>query len=220
MSGSALMLVLCETPKELLSEFHDWYDNEHAPARLQVPGIATARRYENTDSPLEFLAYYDLDSLQVLEDEHYKALRTNGSQREQDLLSQLSLNRRMYEQLPTPQVSRAEDLSICGAVLMGVWWTPPVDQEQDFHDWYNEEHLPRQMAVPGWLRARRFERVEGAGPKFLALHDLASTKVFETPEYQHVIDSPWRDRVSTARLEHERRLFRLWRRFDETPAAR
>ena len=31
------------------AEFHDWYDNEHGPARLTVPGVGSAYRYRALD---------------------------------------------------------------------------------------------------------------------------------------------------------------------------
>ncbi|MFY9877786.1 MAG: hypothetical protein WCD65_03780 [Pseudolabrys sp.] len=40
--------------------------------------------------------------------------------------------------------------------------------ERDFNQWYEQEHLSERMAIPGFLRARRFTAIEGS-PKYLAL---------------------------------------------------
>src|SRR4029453_16311611 len=33
--------------------------------------------------------------------------------------------------------------------------------EHDFNQWYEQEHLAERMAIPGFLRARRFKAIEG-----------------------------------------------------------
>ena len=44
------------------AEFHDWYDHEHGPARLTVPGFRTAMRYRALDGERpSWLALYELD---------------------------------------------------------------------------------------------------------------------------------------------------------------
>jgi hypothetical protein len=41
-------------------EFHDWYDNEHGPARLTVPGISAGHRFRALDDQApRWLAYYE-----------------------------------------------------------------------------------------------------------------------------------------------------------------
>ena len=58
--------------------------------------------------------------------------------------------------------------------------------EEDFNRWYEEEHLDERMAIPGFINARRFTAIEG-GPKYLALYDLESPEVLQSPAYQHVV---------------------------------
>jgi hypothetical protein len=69
--------------------------------------------------------------------------------------------------------------------------------EQDFNAWYEREHLTERMALPGFLRARRFTALEGS-PKYLALYDLESPAALETPAYRHLIGagkSAWTKRM-------------------------
>ena len=42
--------------------------------------------------------------------------------------------------------------------------TMEVDEadEAEFNKWYNEQHLPERMAIPGYVSARRF-KLEGDG---------------------------------------------------------
>ncbi len=60
-----------------------------------------------------------------------------------------------------------------GTGLLMVWCDVPEDREDEFHRWYNEEHLAEILTVPGVLNAARYEAVKG-GPKHLACYELDS----------------------------------------------
>jgi hypothetical protein len=78
--------------------------------------------------------------------------------------------------------------------------------------WYAEEHIPMLLEVPGWRRIRRYRLVrglDGPGPDFLSLHELAGPEVLEESGYRAAISTPWRDRVVASALRRERREFGL-----------
>jgi hypothetical protein len=58
--------------------------------------------------------------------------------------------------------------------------------EDEFNQWYEQEHLAERMAIPGFIRARRFKALEGS-PKYLALYDLASPDVLNCEAYRHLV---------------------------------
>lgn len=59
------------------------------------------------------------------------------------------------------------------------------EHEADFNRWYEEEHLPERMSIPGFLSARRYRAVVGE-PKYLALYELESTDVLESERYRYL----------------------------------
>lgn len=63
------------------------------------------------------------------------------------------------------------------------------DHEEEFNRWYWEEHVPERLAVEGIKSARRYVAVEGK-PKYLALYELESADVLQTPEYRKLYDNP------------------------------
>lgn len=76
--------------------------------------------------------------------------------------------------------------------------------EREFNEWYEREHLTERMAIPGFLRARRFTAVEGS-PKYLAIYDLESIEVLNSAAYRHAVGagkSAW-----TRRMEPQLRNF-------------
>ena len=84
-----------------------------------------------------------------------------------------------------------------GTGLLMVWADVPAEKEPDFNRWYNEEHLAERMSVPGFLSAARYEAVKG-GPKHLAVYELESPAVLESPAYKKVQANPtsWTKRCS------------------------
>src|SRR3954453_12985419 len=55
-------------------EFHDWYDTEHVPERLRVPGFLNAERWIASQNPKISVALYDLDDVGVLHSPAYLAV--------------------------------------------------------------------------------------------------------------------------------------------------
>ena len=207
------------------AEFHDWYDHEHGPARLTVPGFGSVCRYRALDGEKpSWLALYELDRPDVIDSPEYKALGAKASDRDKSVGAALAtLDRRVYEQI-------SEDGSPVGRpapVILAVAMSVPRGSEDDVAAWYTEEHIPMLLAVPGWRRIRRFRltrALDGPGPEgpgepgrpgepepgsFLSVHELAGPEVLEDPGYRAAVSTPWRDRVVASALRRERRVFGL-----------
>lgn len=59
------------------------------------------------------------------------------------------------------------------------------EHEQEFNEWYENEHLPERSACKGFLTGRRFVALEG-GPRYLALYDLDSPGALTSEEYMKI----------------------------------
>jgi hypothetical protein len=76
---------------------------------------------------------------------------------------------------------------------------PPANIEEEFNAWYDSEHVPERLAVPGVLTAIRFSSISAATPKYLAMYDLESEAVLDSDAYRRVAgdnSSPWTKRVT------------------------
>lgn len=199
--ADGLLLVLSEPGGVPLDEFHHWYDTEHAPARLRVPGIHGGHRFRAADdrSP-GWLAVYPLE-LAALDSPAYAEARVR-SPYEQTVVERLAvLDRRVYARLDGP----GEPAPGACPLLLTVGLTSTDPEGVD--DWYAREHLPMLRQVPGWRRTVRYRRVEGAGPDRLAVHELDDPAVFDTPQYARAVSTPWREAVAGTVEARERRLF-------------
>ena len=76
---------------------------------------------------------------------------------------------------------------------------PPPALEEEFNAWYDTEHIPERLSVPGFETALRYVCTDGA-PRYLAMYDLACPGVLDSPAYLKVgFDnaSPWTKRVTS-----------------------
>lgn len=74
---------------------------------------------------------------------------------------------------------------------------PPASMEEEFHDWYDTEHIPERAGIDGFLSAQRFVCIEG-WPRYAAIYDLAHHGVLKEPGYVALSGprfSPWSKRV-------------------------
>jgi hypothetical protein len=195
-----LLFVFTEPGRVGMDEFHDWYDNEHAPARLTVPGVRTGYRYHALDGVRPgWLAWYELD-LAALDSPRYRAVRER-SPREKSVTERLDvLDRRVYEQTGAWGETVAAAPVVVSVALS-------THDEAGLDAWYREEHLPLLHAMPGWRRTRRYRLAEGRGPGLLALHEIDHVGLFDEPAYRAATGTPWRARVMREVTARERRVF-------------
>ena len=73
--------------------------------------------------------------------------------------------------------------------------------EDEWHDWYDTEHLPERAALAGFASASWW-RAADLPSASLGLYDLTSIDVLESPEYlafREANESPWTTRVHRLR---------------------
>lgn len=66
-----VLLVLNDILEASEEEFNRWYQQQHVPERLAVPGFKTARRYRVVDGGRAYMAVYECESIGVLASETY-----------------------------------------------------------------------------------------------------------------------------------------------------
>ncbi len=111
--GGTVLVVMMEVDPEHEEEFNRWYDDEHLPERLEIPGYVSARRFKLQDGEgvLKYLCIWELEDGSPLESEEYKAQRQRPSElrdRAQSYVTQRA--RGLYKQI-TPQAGAFEDHS-------------------------------------------------------------------------------------------------------------
>lgn len=164
----------------------------------------------------------------------YTTLAQTRSEREKDILKRVQLlDRRTYEEYnahPMPPPSALYDPKKSAGIIVFVSFDVQPGADDEMNRWYDEEHLPMLAKCPGWIRSRRFVLKEhnkiggdagkaenlGAPPKYLAVHEWADARVFESlsEEYKAATSTPWREKVMETVTSKERRIFKFSRRWD------
>ncbi|KAA1468025.1 hypothetical protein DENSPDRAFT_365059 [Dentipellis sp. KUC8613] len=225
----AFLLVFSEPgPDVSESEFHDWYNNEHVPLRVNTPAFSSWARWEQADGAKPtWAATYDIDSYESTQVAPYTTLAETRSEREKSVISRLQLlDRRTFEihniQPPTPPSSLYDPKKTPPFVVIVSTEVKP-EGEEEFNKWYDEEHVPLLAAVPGWIRSRRFVLKDSGSlgkegpkrvPKYLAVHEWNSLDGQGGEKFKAIF-TPWRTKVvETIVTSQERRVFKLYKSWE------
>ena len=210
-SNMGLLLTMTEPPPAMDEEFNAWYDTEHMAERLAIPGFLSARRWVRDCKPGEgrYLATYELNSPGVLETPEYLArVGDNFTPWSKRCLGKTAVFRRWAcEQVvpgnQSPDESARALFLACGDV--------PAAHEEEFNRWYDIEHLPLLLQVPGVLGARRFRASVGS-PRYVALYDLANDEVPQHPQWQAAVRTEWAKRIDELTADCEW-ILTVWREY-------
>ena len=74
-----------------------------------------------------------------------------------------------------------------GAILFSEM-TPDASWEDEFNEWYDEEHIPVRMAVAGFRGAQRYRIRETRN--YLVVYEMDSPAVLKSPAYLSVKNNP------------------------------
>ena len=69
-----------------------------------------------------------------------------------------------------------------GTGLLMAWTDVDPAHEDEFNRWYDEEHIGRLLAVPGFLSAGRYRALRG-GPRYLAMYELEDHNVLRSAAF-------------------------------------
>jgi antibiotic biosynthesis monooxygenase (ABM) superfamily enzyme len=89
-----------------------------------------------------------------------------------------------------------------GLGLLMVWADIDPEHEAEYNRWYDEEHLARLLAVPGFLSAARYAALKGS-PKYLTLYELEDHNVLRSTAYLDAVKykpSAAREKVGGSRV--------------------
>ena len=69
-----------------------------------------------------------------------------------------------------------------GTGLLMAWTDVDAEHEAEFNRWYDEEHMQRLLAIPGFLSGGRYKALRG-GPKYLAMYELEDHNVLRSAAF-------------------------------------
>ena len=194
--GTAMMMVMVDIPTDKEDDFNRWYNEEHLAELLSVPGVLSAARYEAVSSGPKHLAFYELESPDVINTDAFKNRpRTEWGQRVSPSLIGTNFMNYVFEMVhPTELTSEIAESGMAPTLQIGRMDIPP-EHEDEWNKWYSGIYVPNYEKVPGCIRGRRWRVVRGEH-KYAVVYELEHDKVSESDEWlkQRDIDP------STARI--------------------
>src|SRR6185503_14087924 len=85
-------------------------------------------------------------------------------------------------------VAQPPFLCMTAKSLMFSEMRPAPSFEDRFNHWYDTEHIPLRMGIPGFEGAQRY--VDAANRNYLAVYELTSLAVFGSPEFHEIKTRP------------------------------
>ena len=80
--------------------------------------------------------------------------------------------------------------------------------EEAFNQWYDAVHVPALLRCPGWLSARRYVVLDG-GPKYLAIYEVDSAEIINSPAWQEASDlGEWKPKIRPHTTNRQHSVFR------------
>ena len=99
-----------------------------------------------------------------------------------------------------------------GRGLLMVYTDVAPEHEDEFNRWYNEEHIPERLSIPGVLNAARYTADQGE-PRHLACYELSEPDAWYSDAWQYWLNNPteWSQRMSPSVVgtTYIRNLYRL-----------
>jgi antibiotic biosynthesis monooxygenase (ABM) superfamily enzyme len=190
-SGTGLLAIWTDIAPESEAEFNEWYDNEHIAQLLGVPGFLSGRRNQAVDGKPKYIAIYELADEDVLKGDAFRQVRENPTTWTKKMVAQFrNTQRGVFKQIFSHGNRPAKDSEFALTVRLNT----PADHENDFNEWYNGDHVPALVGVPGVYCARRYIALEG-DPKYLAVYEMRDGEIPKTPEWERARNSEWTKRI-------------------------
>jgi hypothetical protein len=188
-------------------EFDAWYDTEHMPERVVVPGVRSARRYVDCTGGTLSLAVYELDSIDVLHSEPYLAVSgRNYSPWSRRIVAKCQSSIR-YEVSVLARVAGHNAQPENAIMLDALSLRPdaPHDAERLCRD-----YVDRVGGSPG-LVASVVGKVARGPHQYVAITTLASSGSLATPGWMDVVENAWQATTADSVSERVRHVFEPYR---------
>src|SRR5215469_10392858 len=151
-------------------EYNKWYDHQHAPDVVAVPGFVTAQRYVKNDLPLYRMVELQVPKYLII----YKIVTSDI----EAVMTEVNRRLQTKETVIDPTFDRTTSVSYVYKVFrpeikgvggepsgakaghkqtyVQVVFTAMVEgREDEFNAFYDQHHAPELAAIPGFMTAQR-----------------------------------------------------------------
>jgi hypothetical protein len=209
--AQGLIAVRLDVAPEHEDEFNAWYVSEHVPQVTALSGFVRTRRYFDAHADIRYLAWYETRAASVESEAAFQALIANPTPWSRRMRSLYGAKR---ERMNFALMCEVGESPVPDAPCMYIVHTDISDHIVDeYNAWYDSEHLPRCVGIPGVLRARRYTAAActsgDTGPKYLTAYEMTGPEVWESPAALQARKTPWTEKMRSLFSNTRRALYRL-----------
>jgi hypothetical protein len=186
--GNIIRIVRVDIDPQNEGEFNRWYNEEHEPLLQKVPGVIATFKGKNLgEKGQKYFFLYVHKNLDVQKSDIYReASATKLAKEVRPFLK--NFDGRNYEVIVPGTLS----LNIKkGNIIRTVEVNVASEQEPDFNDWYNKEHIPTLLKVPGVMAIWRAVNLGEKGQKYLTVYFQESMSVQQREDYKKASQTDW-----------------------------
>jgi len=205
-AAQGLIAVWLDVAADREEEFNAWYDAEHLAQVVGLPGFVSGRRYRCDEAPLRYLAWYDTVDENVETGPDFQRLVAEPTPWSQRMRRLYGEKRERFNFRLMRNVGNVPERDTPWLYL--VHTDIPDHIVGEYNEWYDREHLPRLVTVPGVVRARRYTAVSGS-PRYLTAYELTDRDAFESPEGLKARKTPWTEKMRSLFQNTRRSMCRL-----------
>ncbi len=190
--GNIIRIVRVDVDSQNEGEFNRWYNEEHEPLLRKVPGVIATYKGKNLgEKGQKYFFLYVHKNMEVQKSDLYReASATKWAKEVRPFLK--NFDGRNHEVIaPGPLPLNLKKGNIIRTVEVNV----APEQEQDFNNWYNKEHIPTLLKVPGVMTIWRAANLGEKGQKYLTIYFQESMSVQQREDYKKASQTDWIKRL-------------------------
>jgi hypothetical protein len=192
------------------AEYNSWYDRQHAPDVVSVPGFMHAQRYVLASTQLrtapakpKYLVIYQIktNDLAAVYAEVRRRLASGETRMSPTLDMDSGLNYTYQVFRPrlggaAPDAQNGDVSTMLGYVQL-VFADPADGKDAEFNSWYDQHHAPEVLKVSGFTSGQRLQLADvqlaaqsGARAKYLTMFEIQTKDLARTvAEFQRLAPS-------------------------------
>jgi hypothetical protein len=182
--GTFLNVVRLDISPEHEKEMDDFFHEEHFTSLLAVPGVLSGRRFRlvQGEGPRHMMVW-EIERPEVIESEAYRQAAFTP-RREKVAVHYTSRLQTTYEEITGFRYTQYDGMKSSYVLVDRTDILPQVEDE--FNDWSAREYVPLLLTLPGWMAARRFRRLKGSDPKYIAIYEIQDPSAIEGGGYERI----------------------------------
>jgi hypothetical protein len=184
--GRGIFLAYTDIDPKDEEEFNAWFNTEHLPELLGLPGFLDAARYVAYTGSPKYLAVYELESAEAGKTAEFLKWWANPGPWSRRISPAVAttigknLSRAIGQQIFLADLERP-DRGMAPALQIGRM-SVPESADQEWNEWYNGEYIPGYRQVAGVTYARRYRIVDGDS-RYATVDEFEHEQVSETSDW-------------------------------------